>query len=76
VTLADVFLAAGDLERPKMLLEQAIELLGEHLKPRVLEAGRKLAAILEAEGDMQGALQVLKRAAEASSSPAPVGERV
>ncbi|HEY8647151.1 MAG TPA: hypothetical protein VIL77_14880 [Gaiellaceae bacterium] len=76
VTLADVFLAAGDRERPRMLLEQAIELLGEHLKPRVLDAGRKLAALLEEDGDTAGALQVLKRAAEASSSPAPVAERV
>ena len=79
VTLADVFLAAGDRERPKMLLGQAIELLGEHLKPRVLDAGRKLAALLEEDGDTEGALQVLKRAAEASSSSSAstttVGER-
>ena len=75
VTLADVFLAAGDHERPKMLLGQALELLSEHLKPLALEAGRKLAALLEEEGDTVGALQVLKRAAEAASG-SPVGERV
>ena len=75
VTLADVFLAAGDRERPKMLLGQALELLSEHFKPMALDAGRKLAALLEEDGDTSGALQVLKRAAEASSS-APVGERV
>jgi tetratricopeptide (TPR) repeat protein len=75
VTLANVFLAAGDRERPKMLLEQALELLSEHAKPRALDAGRKLAALLEEDGDTAGALQVLKRAAEASSS-ASVGERV
>jgi hypothetical protein len=42
----------------------------------VLDAGRKLAALLEEDGDTAGALQVLKRAAAASSSPAPVNERV
>jgi tetratricopeptide (TPR) repeat protein len=76
VTLADVFLAAGDRERPKMLLGQALELLSEHFKPMALEAGRKLAALLEEDGDTSGALQVLKRAAEASSSAASVAERV
>ncbi len=75
ITLADVFLAAGDRERPKMLLGQAIELLGEHLKPKVLEAGRRLAELLEKDGDTDAALQVLKRAAETASA-APVGERV
>lgn len=75
ITLAEVFLAAGDRERPKMLLGQAIELLGEHLKPKVLEAGRRLAELLEEDGDTDGALQVLKRAAETASA-APVGERV
>ncbi len=75
VTLADVFLAVGDRERPKMLLGQALELLSEHFKPMALDAGRKLAALLEEDGDTSGALQVLKRAAEASSS-ARVGERV
>ena len=73
VTLADVFLASGDRERPKMLLGQALELLSEHARPMALDAGRKLAALLEEDGDTVGALQVLKRAAEAS---APVSERV
>jgi tetratricopeptide (TPR) repeat protein len=73
VTLADVFLASGDRERPKMLLGQALELLSEHARPMALDAGRKLAALLEEDGDTAGALQVLKRAAEASS---PVSERV
>jgi tetratricopeptide (TPR) repeat protein len=75
VTLAGVFLAAGDRERPKMLLGQALELLSEHVKPMALDAGRKLAALLEEDGDTAGALQVLKRAAEASAS-ASVGGRV
>jgi tetratricopeptide (TPR) repeat protein len=68
VTLADVFLASGDRERPKMLLGQALELLSEHFKPAALDAGRKLAALLEEDGDTAGALQVLKRAADASSA--------
>ena len=76
VTLADVFLASGDRERPKMLLGQALELLSEHFKPMALDAGRKLAALLEEDGDTSGALQVLKRAADASSPSAHVGERV
>jgi tetratricopeptide (TPR) repeat protein len=76
VTLADVFLAAGDRDRPKMLLGQALELLSEHFKPMALDAGRKLAALLEEDGDTSGALQVLKRAAEASSSSASIAERV
>jgi tetratricopeptide (TPR) repeat protein len=67
VTLADVFLAAGDRERSKMLLEQALELLTEHLRPMALEAGRRLAALLEEEGDTAGALTALKRAAAAVS---------
>jgi tetratricopeptide (TPR) repeat protein len=75
VILADVFLEAGDRERPKMLLEQALELLSDHAKPMALEAGRRLADLLEAEGDTDGALQVLKRATEAASA-SPVGERV
>jgi tetratricopeptide (TPR) repeat protein len=75
VALADVFLAAVDRERPKMLLGQALELLSEHVRAAALDAGRKLAALLEEDGDTAGALQVLKRAAEATAS-APVGDRV
>jgi hypothetical protein len=57
-----------------MLLGQALELLSEHFKPMALDAGRKLAALLEEDGDTTGALRVLKHAAEASSS-GPVGQR-
>jgi tetratricopeptide (TPR) repeat protein len=67
IALADVFGAAGDLERPKMLLEQALDLLLEHgLNASTLDAGRRLADLLEAEGDTAGALAVLKRATETS----------
>jgi tetratricopeptide (TPR) repeat protein len=74
VALADVFLAAGDTERPKMLLQQALELLLDYGPGRALEAGRRLADLLEADGDTAGALQALKRATDATS--APVGDRV
>jgi tetratricopeptide (TPR) repeat protein len=74
VALADVFLAAGDAERPKMLLQQALELLLDYGPGRALEAGRRLADILEQEGDTAGALQALKRATNATA--APVGARV
>ncbi|NUR74845.1 MAG: helix-turn-helix domain-containing protein [Thermoleophilia bacterium] len=74
VTLADVFLAAGDRARARMLLEQALDLLTEYLRPMVLEAGRRLATLLEEDGDTAGALQVLKRATDAASS-VPAGQR-
>jgi tetratricopeptide (TPR) repeat protein len=74
VALADVFLAAGDNERPKMLLAQALELLRDYGPGQALEAGRRLANLLEQEGDTAGALQALKRATDASTTP--VSERV
>jgi hypothetical protein len=74
VALADVFLAAGDTDRPKMLLQQALELLRDYGPGPALEAGRRLADLLEHDGDTAGALQVLKRATDALSAPA--GERV
>jgi tetratricopeptide (TPR) repeat protein len=71
VALAYVFRAAGDVERPKMLLEQALELLLENGTKAALEAARPLAELFEAEGNTSAALAVLKRATE--SAPAPVG---
>jgi tetratricopeptide (TPR) repeat protein len=67
VTLADVFLGAGDRERARMLLGQGLELLIEHGARMALEAGRRLADLLEEEGDTAGALEVLKRATEAAA---------
>jgi ATP/maltotriose-dependent transcriptional regulator MalT len=75
LTLADVFATAGDRERSKMLLGQALELAAEYARPFALEIARRLAELLEAEGDTTGALQVLKRAAEAAAG-APAAERV
>lgn len=62
MTLGDVFAAAGDIARAKALYEQALELLSEHGRRHVLDAGRRLADLLEAEGDTSGALRVLKSA--------------
>jgi hypothetical protein len=57
-----------------MLLQQALELLCDHAPARAVEAGRRLADMLEQEGDTAGALQALKRATDVST--AHVGERV
>jgi tetratricopeptide (TPR) repeat protein len=70
VTLADVFLAAGDGVRARMLLEQGLEVLLEHGRRFALDAARRLADLLEAEGDTAGALEVLKRATEAAPAAA------
>jgi transcriptional regulator with XRE-family HTH domain len=64
VALAEVFHAAGDDERARHLLEEALNLLLEHRPRRALEAARKLAELLEAHGNMAGALAVLKRATD------------
>jgi tetratricopeptide (TPR) repeat protein len=70
VTLADVFLASGDAVRGRMLLEQGLDNLIEHGNRFALEAGRRLADLLESEGDTAGALEVLKRATDAAAAPA------
>lgn len=62
VMLAEVFAAAGDGERARHLFEEALDLLLEHRPRRALEAARKLADLLEANGDTAGALEILKRA--------------
>ena len=63
-TLAEVFLAADDRERGRMLLGQALELLIEHGRRLAVDTGRRLAELLEQDGDTAGALEVLKRATE------------
>jgi tetratricopeptide (TPR) repeat protein len=70
VILADVFLAAGDRERGRRLLEQGLDDLIEHGNRFALDAGRRLADLLESEGDTAGALDVLKRATSASATAA------
>ena len=72
VTLADVFLASGDRVRGRLLLEQGLDDLIEHGNRFALDAGRRLADLLESEGDTAGAFEVLKRAtAAAAAAPAP-----
>jgi hypothetical protein len=68
MTLADVFLAAGDRERARMLLGQALDLLVEHGRRVAVDAGRRLAELLEEDGDTAGALEVLKRATHADAT--------
>jgi len=68
VTLADVFVAVGDTERARALYGAGLDLLVEHGKPRVIEAGRKYADLLEAEGDTAGALRVLRQATNAAAT--------
>jgi hypothetical protein len=67
-TLAEVFLAAGDRERGRMLLGQALELLIEHGRRLAVDTGRRLAELLEEDGDTAGALEVLKRATEGAAA--------
>jgi tetratricopeptide (TPR) repeat protein len=62
VILAEVFAAAGDGDRARHLFVEALDLLLAHRPPRALEAARKLADLLEAQGDTAGALEILKRA--------------
>ncbi len=62
VALAEVFSAAGNEERARRLLEDALDLLLVHRPRRAFEAARKLADLLEARGDTAGALAALKRA--------------
>jgi len=66
IALAEVFGAAGDDARSKMLLGQALDLLLDYGSKLALEAARPLADLLEAEGDTSGALAVLKRATDAA----------
>jgi tetratricopeptide (TPR) repeat protein len=72
VVLSDVFLAAGDRERGRALLEHALDVLVDYGNRFALDAGRRLADLLEEEGDTAGALVALKRATEAAAAQAGV----
>lgn len=65
VALAEIFKSAGDAERARMLLGQALDLLVDYGSKLALEAARPLADLLEAEGDATGALAALRRATDA-----------
>jgi tetratricopeptide (TPR) repeat protein len=68
VTLGDVFVGVGDRERARMVYGQGLELLIEHSPRFAIDAGRKLAELLEADGDTAGALEMLKRATQAAAA--------
>lgn len=65
VALAEIFAAAGDRDRARTLLGQALDLLVDYGSKAALEAARPLADLLEADGDPAAALQVLRRATDA-----------
>jgi tetratricopeptide (TPR) repeat protein len=72
--LGDVFSASGDRERALELYELAVELLEEGGRSYVVEAGRRLADLLEELGRPEQALAVLKRAlAGEAGAGAPAG---
>jgi len=71
VTLGDVFLGAGDSGRARMLYAEALDQLLDQGRRFAVEAARRLADLLEAEGDTAGALEVLKRATAAAGSAVP-----
>ncbi len=64
--LADVFRADGATGRAIELLELAVSILEEHGKPYLIEAGTRLAELLEETGRPEAALEVLKRSISAS----------
>lgn len=64
VTLGDLFAAVGDGKQAKGLYQRGIDLLQEYGKPYLLSAARRLADLLEADGDTAGALRVLKAATD------------
>ena len=68
VALGDIFGAVGERDTAQSLYERGIELLREYGKSYVLAASRRLADLLEAEGDIAGALAVLKRATDVSEA--------
>ncbi len=70
VVLGDVYVASGEAERGRALLVQGLDILVQERNAFAIEAGRRLADLLEAEGDTAGALAALKRATDAATSTA------
>jgi tetratricopeptide (TPR) repeat protein len=68
--LGDVFRASGDPNRAVELYELAIELLEESGRSYLLEAGSRLAELLEELGHPDRAFRVLKRAIASQASAA------
>lgn len=68
VALGDVFASVGEQETARDLYEKAFDLLAEQGRPYIVTAARRLADLLEEEGDAKGALVVLKRATQISEA--------
>jgi tetratricopeptide (TPR) repeat protein len=68
VVLGDVYIASGDSERGRALLEHGLDVLVAERHSFAIDAGRRLADLLESEGDTAGALTALKRATDAATS--------
>jgi tetratricopeptide (TPR) repeat protein len=63
VLLGDIFVQLGEWERAQEVLELAIDLLEHHAPNRYLvQAYKRLAVLLKARGDTEGALDLLERA--------------
>jgi tetratricopeptide (TPR) repeat protein len=62
VALGDVFAEVGESETARDLYERGLALLSEQGRPYAVTAARRLAEILEAEGDSGAALDVLMQA--------------
>jgi tetratricopeptide (TPR) repeat protein len=67
--LGDVFHANGDADRAVELYESAIKLLEESGRSYLIEAGRRLAEVLEELGRPADALAALKRAVASEAEP-------
>jgi tetratricopeptide (TPR) repeat protein len=63
VALGHVFVVAGDTKRARDIYSEAIKVLSESGRPYVMAAATRLSELLEKQGDVKGALAVLKRAA-------------
>jgi tetratricopeptide (TPR) repeat protein len=70
VVLGDVYLASGDGERGRALFEHGLDVLVAERSTLAIDAGRRLADLLEAEGETAAALAALKRATDAATSQA------
>lgn len=62
VALGDVFDGVGEQDTARDLYERGLKLLTKQGRPYVVNAARRLAKILEEEGDTEGALAVLMKA--------------
>jgi tetratricopeptide (TPR) repeat protein len=62
IALGDVFQTVGEQQTARVLYEKGFDLLSELGAPYVVTAARRLAELLEKEGDTRAALAVFKKA--------------